>query len=109
MSNSSDEPSGARDLGTSVQRRDVASYSSIITSLFLTGGLFVGVLCSRSSMRSTFADFGTKVPVLTDVVLSASFAWLVGILFGLTVLKEALLKSLRREGSFGIRSPRTSL
>jgi hypothetical protein len=40
-----------------------------------------------------FVEFEAERPVLTDMVLSAPFVWLVGLLFGLTGIKEVLLKN----------------
>jgi len=51
------------------------------------------VLTTRVSLNRIFADFDVKLPVITNIVRSAVFVWFVGALFGLTIIKELLLKN----------------
>jgi hypothetical protein len=86
------QPSTERGTAT---RRLVAfgSIALAVVSLLLTGALFVWIISTQSRFNRIFADFGTKTPMLTDMVRSTPFVWLAGALFGLTCIKELFLKS----------------
>jgi hypothetical protein len=73
-----------------------------VTSLLATGALLTGVVTTRGSFDKIFTDFGyndfdVMLPMVTRVVRSALFVWFLGALFGLTALKEMLLKSTTKK------------
>jgi hypothetical protein len=61
-------------------------------ALIFTGGLFAAVLRTRGSMSKIFADFDVIRTPVTKIALSEYFVWILGALFGLTIIKELLLK-----------------
>ncbi len=61
-----------------------------VAAFLLTGGLLATVLRTRGQFVKIFADFKTELPLVTHVVQSAPFVWLVGTLFALNVAKEFL-------------------
>ncbi len=72
----------------------------VVGSTCITGILLVAVLATRGRFEKIFSDFGyvdfpATLPALTNAVRSACFVWLAGTLFGLTIVKEFLLKNKR--------------
>jgi uncharacterized membrane protein YdcZ (DUF606 family) len=67
---------------------------SLAGAIVFSAGLFVGVLSTRGGFDKMFADFGYReLPAITNIARSELFVWLVGTLFGLTIIKELLLKN----------------
>jgi hypothetical protein len=62
-------------------------------AILLTAGLLAEVVSTRSRFEKMFFEFGVKAPLPTRVFLSPLFEWFAGALFGLTIVKEFLLKS----------------
>ncbi len=76
------------------------SVARTVTSLLITGALFAGVLSTQGRFDKIFSEFGVTLPFVTNVVRSACFAWLVGTLFSLTIIKELLLKSTTKKAVY---------
>jgi hypothetical protein len=84
----------------SKERRAAASHSSSFysivfaeVSILITGALLGWVVCTQDKFNRIFADFNAKTSALSDVVRSAPFVWVVGLLLGLTAVKEFFLKN----------------
>jgi hypothetical protein len=71
---------------------------SMVTARLLSEALFIVVLLTQSRFGKVFAEFGFPLPVLTKIVRSGLFLWLLGALLGLTIFLDWRLRnSDRRE------------
>ena len=79
--------------GTVNRMNRTTNFVNAATAPILTGILFIAVIISRAFLARIFVEFDVQTPMLTGIVRSAPFAWLVGLLFGLTVVVEVFLKN----------------
>ena len=93
MSQENDPAEDARQTARARCGLDDGSVVLTVASILTTGGLLAVVLSTRIKFSNIFADFQAELPLLTDILRSACFAWLVGILFGLTILKEFVVRN----------------
>jgi hypothetical protein len=85
---------GARQ-GTAPPRPtfDLALFVFTAAAVALTGGLLAAVISSRGSFLKIFENFGVKLSGFTVLVISPLFVWLLGALFGLTVINALVVKN----------------
>jgi hypothetical protein len=87
----------------------VASNALFASAVVLTAHLLAIVLATRGRFRKIFLDFDVQLPVLTSVVCSAEFAWLVAAVFALTVIKQLLVRDSTAKAVFDAASIVTAL
>jgi signal transduction histidine kinase len=73
-----------------------------VRSVGLTTVLFIAVLSTRGYFYKLFDDFGVQLPAITTMLCSAVFAWLVGVLFGVTVLVQMIITSRNTKTAWNV-------
>lgn len=75
-------------------QRHWLEWVAFAVAVVFSGALFFAVLSTQGGLDKIFSDFGCReLPAITNLVRSGLFVWLAGTMFGLTIIKELLLKN----------------
>lgn len=64
--------------------------------------LFIAVLSTRGYFDKLFHDFGVQLPAITNMLRSPVFIWIVGVLFGVTVLVQMIVTSRNTKTAWNV-------